>query len=260
MSAASELVFFLGGQDLEMVTLRALLEESAPGRFYDAGLGWSEAKASRYRETIEAVAKRGQVPVLVELENDLGLDEVDCVVVDHHGSRAGRGRATALEQVFDLLELPRERWDRWLELVAANDRAYIAGLAEAGASREEMVRVRAADRRAQGIGEAEEQAAERAVEGVESRLGGRLLVAHLPHARTAALTDRLAPELGGPGFDNLLIRSPGEVNVFAAGPVIEHLAAAFPDGWYGGNLPQHGYFGRSADDDAVLRALETWLA
>ena len=70
----------------------------------------------------------------------------------------------------------------------------------------------------------------------------------------------LAPELGGPGFRHLLVRSPGEVNVFAPGDAIEHLAAAFPDGWYGDNLPDHGYFGRRGSADAVPRALERHLA
>ena len=69
----------------------------------------------------------------------------------------------------------------------------------------------------------------------------------------------MAPELGGPGFENLLVISPDEINVFGSGDVIEHLAAAFPDGWYGGNLPEHGYFGRSGSDPGVLGVLEAYL-
>ena len=58
----AQLVFFLGGQDLEMVTIRDLLaQESCP--YHDKGLGWG-ARASDYRTEIEAVLAQGQIPVL----------------------------------------------------------------------------------------------------------------------------------------------------------------------------------------------------
>lgn len=254
---AGDLVFFLGGHDLEMEAIRELLEAHAPGRFHDAGLWWGAA-ASSYRDAIDRVLEEGRVPVLVELEDDIGLDP-EVMIVDHHGERAGGEKATALEQVFELLELPAEKWSRWLQLVSANDRAYLAGLREAGASREEMERVRYADRQAQGITQSQEDAAVRALESLEERAGGALLVAELPHAKTAALVDRLAPELGGRGFENLVVRSPEEVNVFGTGELITHLARAFPDGWYGGNLPEYGYFGRQGSAEPVVEAVEKFL-
>jgi len=206
------LTFFLGGRDLEMVTIRELLEEHAPGRFHDRGLLWG-ARASAYRAEIERCLKRGGTPALVELENDLDLDRTRMVEIDHHGTAAGAEAATALEQVFNFLGLPRERWDRWLELVAANDRAYLPGLAQVGATPEEMRRVRSADRAAQGISQAEEEQAAEAARRLEVRAGGSLHLARLPHARTAALVDRLQRELGGPGFRNLVVLSRGEVIV-----------------------------------------------
>jgi hypothetical protein len=155
-------VFFLGGQDLEMVTIRDLLAEHAPGRFHDKGLAWG-AKASDYREEIEACLQRGETPVLIELQNDLGRDPSRVMVVDHHGERAGKDRPTSLHQVFDLLGLPAERWTRWFELVAANDRGYIPEMGKMGATREEIEKVRAADRAAQGTTSEEEAAGEKAV-------------------------------------------------------------------------------------------------
>lgn len=64
-------VFFLGGADLEMATIRALLDETVPGNVHDKGLRWG-AKASAYREEIMSALAQGLTPVLVELEDNLG--------------------------------------------------------------------------------------------------------------------------------------------------------------------------------------------
>lgn len=236
------LTFFLGGHDLEMLTIRELLEAEAPGRVHDEGLGWG-ARASAYRDEIAACRARGDTPVLVELDNDLGLEAL--VVVDHHGERAGEDAQTSLEQVFALLRLPRERWTRWHELVAANDRAYIPGLVAAGATRDEIARVRAADRAAQGITPQEEAEAERALAHATRLCNGRLTVVRAPHARLAAVEDRLRPELGGPGVENLLLIAPSEVNFSGGGRVVAALDRRFPGGWYGGALPSQGFWGHA---------------
>ena len=70
------LVFFLGGHDLEMLTIRELLEKAAPGRFHDKRLAWG-ARATEYKEEIGACLHRGETPVLVELKDDLGLPPGD---------------------------------------------------------------------------------------------------------------------------------------------------------------------------------------
>jgi hypothetical protein len=235
-------VFFLGGQDLEMVTIRDLIRQVVPGRVFDKGLSWG-ACASAYREEIEQAMAHDQTPVLVELEDDLGLGPARIALVDHHGPRAGAEAPTSLHQVFELLGLPKARWSRWFELVAANDRGYIPALIQAGATREEIIEVRAADRRAQGITEEQEDAAAKALLHLERHAGGLLTVARLPHSRTAALSDRLQPELGGPDVDNLLVISPGEYNFFGAGNAVQALDRAFPGGWMGGALPVRGFWG-----------------
>lgn len=255
---AAQLVFFLGGQDLEMKEIRSLLERHAPDRFHDRCLRWG-ARTSAYRNEIEACLAAGRVPVLVELEDDLGLDGERALVVDHHGKNAGRDAKTALEQVFHLLGIGEEEWTRWSTLVAANDRAYLSGLADVGATREEMLRVRAADRAAQGVTDDEERQAAAAAAGLDVRSGGRLTVARLPSARTSPLVDRLRPELGGPGFETLVVLSPGEVNVFAPGDVVRALDKAFPGGWYGGALPDSGFWGRQDSGEDVVSFLEDRL-
>lgn len=110
-----------------------------------------------------------------------------------------------MHQVFDLLELPPKRWIRWYDLVAANDRGYIPEMLELGATRAEIIQVRAADRAAQGITPEDEQAGQKAVSQAKTVARGKLTIVRLPHNCTAVVTDRLDPDLGGPGFQNLLV-------------------------------------------------------
>jgi CRISPR-associated protein Cas1 len=239
--APAQLVFFLGGYDLEMVTIRDLLaQEGRP--YHDRGLAWG-AQASDYRTEIEATLAHGQVPVLVELANDLHLDLARVIFVDHHGEYAGEGRPTSLHQVWTLLALPSERWTRWFELVATNDWGYIPALVAMGASQEEIVAVRAADRAAQGITAAEEAAGAAATASSKTMADGQLTIVQLPHTRTATVTDRLATELGGPGYENLLVCSPDQINFFGSGQLVQALDEAFPGGWSGGALPTRGFWG-----------------
>ncbi len=251
---STDLVFFLGGSDLEMQTVRGLLEESVPGRFHDKHLGWG-ARASAYREEIGQVLAGGHTPMLVELEDDLGLDRARVVIVDHHGARAGSDQPTSLHQVFGLLGLPAERWTRWFALVAANDRGHIAEMARLGATAEEIRRVRATDRAAQGISREEERAGEETVRRAETLAEGRLTLVRLPHEHTATVTDRIDQALGGPGFENLLVLCPEEVNFFGSGELVAAVDRRFPGGWYGGALPQNGFWGRDGSGEEVLMFL-----
>ncbi|MGQ3028815.1 MAG: hypothetical protein ACT60Q_10875, partial [Ferrovibrionaceae bacterium] len=176
--------YFLGGADLEMVVIGELLARHAPGRTHDRGLRWDTAKASAYLPEIEASLAAGRRPVLVELPDDLpdGIDRARLRFVDHHGEAAGANRPTSLEQVFDLLGLDRRHdWNRRLALVAANDRGAIRGLEAAGASADEIVAIRRADRAAQGITTGEEAEALAALAARRSVAAGRLVLVRLPH-------------------------------------------------------------------------------
>jgi len=234
--------FFLGGHDLEMLTIRDLIERHSQAIIHDRHLLWGAA-ASDYRREIGAALETGATPVLIELKQDLDLPPDKICIIDHHGPLAGHDRPTSLEQVFALLELPQTLWTRHLALVAANDRGYIPAMKELNASPEEIRSIRLQDRQAQGITDAQEQAAVAALDNLEYHLDGRLAVARLPHNKTAALIDRLQPEAGGPGVANILAISPGEVNFFGEGHAIYALAEEYPQGWYGGDLPVKGFWG-----------------
>ena len=250
----ANLVFFLGGSDLEMQTISALLEETARGCFHDKHLGWG-ARASAYRQEIGQALSAGLTPVLVELQDDLGLDPGRVVIVDHHGEQAGSDKPTSLQQIFALLGLPAGRWTRWFTLVAANDRGHIAEMLGLGATPEEIARVRAADRAAQGISPEEELAGEEAVRRTETLAEGRLALVRLPHEHTATVTDRLDPTLGGPGFKNLVVLCPDEVNFFGSGDLVVAIDRRFPGGWYGGALPHYGFWGMAGSGEEVLTFL-----
>ena len=260
-TSPEQLVFFLGGHDLEMLTIRGLLEQEAPGRFHDLELGWG-ARASSYREPILAALAADTTPVLIELENDLGLPDGPLLIADHHGARAGKEAPTSLHQVFRLLALPPARWTRWFDLVAANDRGYIPALRQLGADSQEIAAIRAADRQAQGITQADEDAAEQAVRNLAIDAEGALTVVALAHPRTAAVTDRLHPDLGGPGFRNLLVLAPDEANFFGEGRIIATLANQFPAAWYGGALPDQGFWGLRCEraEQAEIRRMIAALA
>ncbi len=224
---SGDFVFFLGGQDLEMEAIRQLLEDHAPGRFHDKRLAWGAA-ASDYADEIAETLKRGGRPVLIELELDVALEDDACVVIDHHGRRAGSDRRTSLEHVFELLRLPQKSWTRWCRLVAENDRGAIAALRRAGAGPEEILEIRNRDRRAQGISADQERAAREAISRAEYSAGDSLAVVRLPHGRTSPVTDFLDPAFGGRGCDNILVISPGEVNFFGCGEIVGCLDRRFP--------------------------------
>lgn len=247
------LAFFLGGNDLEMVTIRDLLA-SVPGvRVIDRQLAWG-AKASAYAAEIGEAVARGETPVLIELENDLGLNSAQFIDIDHHGASAGAEASTSLEQVFALLALPPSAWTRWHALVAANDRGHIPAMREMGATEAEIAQVRAADRAAQGITADQERDAEAAIASAEVVAGGDLVIVRLPHGKTAAVVDRLVMQKTPP--ENVLVLSPGEVNFFGRGDLVHALDARFPGGWKGGALPARGFWGRhgeGADVSAFLR-------
>lgn len=234
----------LGGADLEMQTIKAYATRMIGAEHvHDAGLKWG-AHASSYDAMIRDLLARGRTPVLVELVYDLAADIARdrLVEIDHHGAAAGQDKPSALRQIVELLS-----WARWHRLVEANDIGHIAGLVRMGATREEIAEVRAADRRAQGITFEIEMASRHAIEArkVEGRL--TLIETDLPTA--SAITDFLAPELGGPGAENLLVVMAGKLAFYGDGAIIAALADVHGC-WYGGALPKRGYWGVMIDDAA----------
>jgi len=250
-------LFCLGGHDLEMLTIKQLLEEHSQP-VLDKNLSWG-ATASAYQQEIDEALRSGITPVLVELQNDLGLNSEQVIMIDHHGKQAGATQPTALHKVFNILHLPASHWTRWFELVVANDRDYIQGLQAINASQEEIIKIREADRRAQGISAADDNAALQALDTMEIKNDSALTIVHLNHYHTTAVVDALHPALGGVGYSNLLIVSPQELNFFGEGESVQALVQKFPNGWYGGGLPARGFWGcRGIAAGVVIDFLLKW--
>lgn len=252
LQPTNSFTFFLGGLDLEMVTIEEIVCSTIGlDHLRNQGLRWG-AKASDYREEILEVLDAGQTPVLIELQLDIpDIDPARYLVVDHHGDRAGKETPTSLEQVFGLLKLEKDAWTRDLALVAANDRGHIRAMLELGATQEELQDIRARDRAAQGVTEQDETAAQIAIQHREAIPNLPVTITRSQSNRVSPITDLLAPELGGPGYDNLLVVSPNEFNFFGSGRAINALAHQFPNSWKGGELPTSGFWGINATPDSM---------
>jgi len=251
--------FFLGGRDLEMQAIGDIAR-SAGALVVDRGLAWG-ARASHYRDEIAMARADGYTPVLVELPWDVEQSADGVILVDHHGERAGLDRPSALRQVHALLGPSAPGWTRELALIEANDIGWIPAMQALGATLEEIWLIRAADRTAQGVTAAQESAAEQAIANLRWLADGRLAVVQCPHDRSAPITDRLHPALGGHAVGNLLLFGPKEVQFFGTGEIVLSLNAAHPGGWYGGALPERGYWGsdKIQDRHQLERQVLDWI-
>jgi hypothetical protein len=241
--------FFLGGQDLEMTEISKLLDDN--GQTYDdAKLQWG-ASAETYERRIKDVAAAGQIPVLVELEENIPLPK-GTLSVDHHGSRAQE--PASILQIADILniELTRDQ-----ELVAANDSGYINGMRAAGATPEEIKDIRSRDRAAQGITQEQENQAQDAIQTqMEYNSPDTLAVVRCPHSKVASIMDHYRGQPDGGPKGILVLSEDGEVNYSGPGHIAEKLSQYFPENsWSGGSglgkEDGEAFFGMNAGQQSV---------
>lgn len=200
-----EIVFFLGGHDLEMLTIRTLLDEHHI-RYVDKRLSWENASLAEYAEELRCYAKDGEVTVYgVEL-HEKGVTDIpdNYRRVDHHNDYSYL--PSALEQTADILgvQLNREQ-----QLIAANDSGYIPAMQALGAGKEEIEYIRLLDRRAQGVTEADELEAEEAIQNKMLRDG--IIIVKSGISRFSPITDRLYP------YERLLVYTDDELMYYGKG-------------------------------------------
>ncbi len=119
--------FLLGGHDLEMAEIRNILEtQGIP--YHDRDLGWNNAKLSAYADVLNDEEEF----VGIELESDIA-PPTRYKLIDHHNENSEK--ASSIEQVAEMLgiELSREQ-----QLIAANDKGFIAAMKDIGATTEEI--------------------------------------------------------------------------------------------------------------------------
>lgn len=257
---------FLGGQDLEMETIRQLSCNLPALTMHDQRLKWG-AKTSDYANTLLKTLESGAPTAIVELTIDMinPDDWPNLTVIDHHGAKAGADQPSSLRQLFNWLTQRGHalRWTRIMDLVSINDIAHIDGLLAFGASDAEIRHIRAEDRRVQGISAAVEAQSKAdlangqwlthqdmqaskpyGVYVVETKLPTSSAIADFAHP---FYTQTISPH-------NLLVMLPDMASFYGAGHYIQSLTS-WPDCWFGGALPDKGFWGASMADKTAKQAL-----
>lgn len=183
----SKRIFLLGGNDLEMTTIKNLLV-NAGEQFETHDLRWDNAKLSSYEKTLEEYGNSPDCQIYgIELNEDIPHPD-NYVRIDHHNDFANK--PSSLEQVATLLGLAM---DRHMQLVAANDSRYIPGMIKLGASRAEIDEIRRADRAAQGVSEDDdERLAEESLKSCRGDASNLYVVKSLT-SKFSTICDRMYP-------------------------------------------------------------------
>ena len=148
-------IFLLGGHDLEMIEIKKILQQKKQ-KFFDKELSWG-AKLSDYKEYFNDKDEF----IAIELEEDIDPPK-HYEIIDHHGKLSCK--PSALQQIAKILNIELTRWQK---LVAANDARYIEGMKLLDATPQEVAKIRAADRVAQGISKKDEKLAEQSLNIVD---------------------------------------------------------------------------------------------
>lgn len=230
-------LFLLGGHDLEMLTIRDVLDAHGC-KYADHRLRWDNAKLSSYRDEIERFERENAQGCIygIELENDLTTFPECYRSIDHHNEQSKA--PSALEQVLSLLNIPM---NREYELIAANDKRYIPGMLALGATDDDVRHIRRADRHAQGVTEEDEALAEKAVSENLRRVGD-LIVVKAFNSRFSPICDRLYP------YRSLLIYTDAEWMFY--GYRAQQVRELFMDEYHKGKIfyggGPNGYVGAKA--------------
>ena len=195
-------VFLLGGYDLEMLTIKQMLEGKNDCIILDKNLQWDNARVSAYKDALYRFV--GYDIYGIELQEDISLP-LNYHRIDHHNDLADK--PSSLEQVAEILG---EVLSFYQQLVAANDRGYIPAMLALGASQEEIDDVRRKDREAQGVTEEDETLAEKAIaENLYIYKGVTVVKAFT--SRFSPICDRLYP------YKRLLIYTDAEWMFYGEG-------------------------------------------
>lgn len=192
-------LFLLGGYDLEMCTVKEILEQHICN-YADKHLKWNNALLSNYKNEINAFLECNPTGKIygIELKNNLLLSNEKYIEIDHHNENSNR--PSALEQVMTLLDI---QTTRYYSLVSANDKSYISGMKEIGATESEINFIRKSDRKAQGITDEDEALAEKAINENKRTTNGTIII-HAYNNKFSPICDRLYP------YDSLLIYTSDE--------------------------------------------------
>ncbi|MBQ9034368.1 MAG: hypothetical protein IJ099_00200 [Alphaproteobacteria bacterium] len=194
----NNLHFFLGGADLEMATIKKLLEKEGVA-YSDGNLNWWDASVAAYKDEIEKVAKKGKTPVIVELATkdkdgkDIMVLPKNTEVIDHHNAYAGK--PASVLQVCKLLGVEPTAQ---IKMIAANDVGSVGEMIKFDMpelSAEEklslMKYVRSLDKKTQGVTEEHELSGQKAAKEAIEVCGVKVALLK-GYSKCAPVTDALA--------------------------------------------------------------------
>ena len=230
MNGIQNHIFFLGGYDAEMLSIKKILEQYNL-TFYDQNLSWG-AKLSDYDKELRTLPL-DKIPVLIELAIDISHSS-NAIIIDHHNQ--DETKKSSIEQVADLLGI---KLNRWQQLIAANDKGYIPALECLNATKDEINKVRKVDREAQGVTEEEEKLAEESIKKNLTIENGITVIKSLT-SKFSPITDRMYGKT-----NQLLIYNSSELSFYGSGK--EQLIKKYENhiskkkAYYGGG--DYGFFG-----------------
>ncbi len=154
------MIFFLGGYDLEMITIKEILEQNCI-KFIDKNLLWG-AKLSDYNDELKKYTNYTIYGIELELDIDAPNNYIE---IDHHNKN--NNKPSSIEQVAKILDI---KLDRYQQLVSANDSGYIPAMKKINATSKEINNIRLLDRQAQGITKKDEHLAMKTLENNNSNI------------------------------------------------------------------------------------------
>ena len=219
-----KMLFLLGGRDLEMVTIKDILDRHGV-MYVDKKLSWG-AKLSEYREYLDFDGVIYGIELIEDMEPPKNY-----IAIDHHNEKFHQ--KSSLEQVAEILDLQLTRWQ---ELVSANDKGYIPQMQKLHATDDEIKKIRQEDRSAQGVTAQEEELAKQEIQNLQKLGNIYLLKTTLQHF--SPLVDRIDKR-------DLIVYNDETISVFSSN--IQMLIDSFYNElnsnlcYYGGD--PLGYFG-----------------
>jgi hypothetical protein len=193
-----QLIFLLGGHDLEMMEIKSILEQNH-FNYYDLDLRWG-AKLNEYQKFFN----NKNTFIGIELINDCD-PPFHYVEIDHHNEKSNL--PSSIEQVAKLLNLELNRWQ---SLVAANDKFYIPGLVKMNATANEIAQIRQLDRFHQGVTDEDEKLGKKSICENLVKEGNLTIIKSLT-SKFSTITDRLYP------FNKLLIYHENSLTYYGEG-------------------------------------------
>lgn len=195
-------IILLGGHDLEMLTIKQMLEGRDDCKILDEQLRWDNASLSAYQNDLSTY--EGHDFYGIELKEDIPLPN-NYHRIDHHNDKYNL--QSSLEQIAEIfgIELNHQQL-----LVAANDKGYIPAMKSMGATDEEIEGIRLQDRQAQGVTEEDERLADQSIKENLTQYGSITIVKALTH-KFSPICDKLYP------YDKLLIYTNSEWTYYGTG-------------------------------------------